>query len=65
MPELILAVKDYEDWINIYPTLENYIVNTGYRLVLWNEMFNCLIPTNCVVSTAIIELGLRIQTQED
>ena len=60
MPELILNVSDYEEWLNIYPTLDNYIVHTGYKIVLWMDMFKCLIPTDLIVSKDIEELGLNL-----
>lgn len=59
MPEIILNVADYEEWINIYPILQNYIVHNGYKVVLWNEMFNCLEPTTVIVSKEVETLGLR------
>ena len=55
MPELILKINDFEEWIGTYPLLDNYIVDSGYKVVLWNEMFKELVPTTCIVSKEIIE----------
>ena len=59
-PEIVLNVNDYEEWINIFPMLENYIATTGYQILLWNKMFNCLIPTTLIVSKDIEQAGFNL-----
>lgn len=55
LPEVLLHVKDYAEWLSIQGDLTCYLEESGqgYSLKIWNEMFSEIINTKLVVAKDI------------